>query len=243
MKIVFSRKGFDSASGGGPSPIVDGRPVSLPIPSSGGSGTTWDDLGLGNHVVRASRGRHHGSEECHHDPMFLEGGTCLFGQCGAAQTHLANRGVGLGDVFLFFGLFREAGHAPHHRIFGYIVVEEILVVAALEEERRAELVRARHPHAVSPFAANDVIYAGRGRTAARAMPSLRLTAPGERPSTWDRPTWLKQGGLSYHDDPARWHADGRLRAASRGQEFVADIGRRTVPRRWLASVIAAIEHG
>ena len=32
MKIILSRKGFDSSSGGGPSPIVDGRCLSLPIP-------------------------------------------------------------------------------------------------------------------------------------------------------------------------------------------------------------------
>ena len=34
-RVILSRKGFDSSSGGGPSPILpDGRLVSLPIPSS-----------------------------------------------------------------------------------------------------------------------------------------------------------------------------------------------------------------
>jgi hypothetical protein len=33
MKIVFSRKGLDSGAGGFPSPIIDGRPISLPIPT------------------------------------------------------------------------------------------------------------------------------------------------------------------------------------------------------------------
>ena len=33
MRIILSRKGFDSANGGYPSPIMpDGRMVSLPIP-------------------------------------------------------------------------------------------------------------------------------------------------------------------------------------------------------------------
>jgi Nucleotide modification associated domain 3 len=32
MKVVFSRKGFNSSAGGAPSPIIDGRPISLPIP-------------------------------------------------------------------------------------------------------------------------------------------------------------------------------------------------------------------
>ncbi|MEG3597355.1 MAG: hypothetical protein VX357_03850, partial [Pseudomonadota bacterium] len=55
MRIIFSRKGFDSASGGGPSPIVEGRPVSLPIPAGKASHTTFGDLGLGELAARASR--------------------------------------------------------------------------------------------------------------------------------------------------------------------------------------------
>ena len=35
MKVILSRKGFDSCYGGHPSPILpDGRMISLPIPSS-----------------------------------------------------------------------------------------------------------------------------------------------------------------------------------------------------------------
>ncbi len=32
MKIIISRKGFDSKYGGCPSPIIGNRPISLPIP-------------------------------------------------------------------------------------------------------------------------------------------------------------------------------------------------------------------
>ncbi len=173
--------------------------------------------------------------------MFLSDGTCLFGQCGAAQTHLANRGVGVGDVFVFFGLFRAESEPPHHRIFGFLEIAEVLVVADLDEARRAELVRQGHPHAIAPYALNDVIYVGNGRTASSAADILRLTAAGEKPSIWARPDWLKPGGLSYHDDPARWLPRKRLRVVSRGQEFVADIGRRTKPKRWLDQIITAIE--
>ena len=35
MKLILSRKGFDSANGGCPSPILDGRLCSLPIPDAG----------------------------------------------------------------------------------------------------------------------------------------------------------------------------------------------------------------
>lgn len=239
MRIIFSRKGFDSAAGGGPSPIVDGRPISLPIPDTKGiSLTTFDELELGNHAVKASRGRLAADDLCHHDPMFTDGAECLFGQCGAAQTHLERQGVGRGDVFLFFGLFREEHSGePHHRIFGYLKVGEAV---SLSEGAPDDLVQRRHPHALAMHHSNDVIYRGEGRAASHASEALRLTVPGGPPSLWHRPDWLKRGGLSYHDRADRWIRGGRLRSVARGQEFVADIGRRQEPRKWLARVLAEI---
>ncbi len=237
VKIVFSRKGFDSASGGGPSPIVDGQPVSLPIPGGVASRTSYGDLGLGEHAARASRGRLGADDLCHHDPMFLPDGTCLFGQCGAAQTHLGNQGVGVGDVFLFFGLFREEGGAPHHRIFGYMEVAEIVDLTRGVPDH---LVEHAHPHALALHAANDAVYIGPGTQARRASDALRLTVPEGPPSVWHRPDWLKRGGLSYHDRAERWLRGGRLKSVARGQEFVADVGRRKAPREWLARVLAEI---
>ena len=49
MRVILSRKGFDSGAGGVPSPIIDGRPVSMPIPQ--------EDLGVGDVVERITRGR------------------------------------------------------------------------------------------------------------------------------------------------------------------------------------------
>lgn len=238
MKIVFSRKGFDSSAGGGPSPIVDGVPISLPIPAGTASRTTYGDLGLGDLAAKASRGKLGADDPCHHDPMFTGAGECLFGQCGAAQTHLERRGVGLGDVFLFFGLFAALqGGEPHHRIFGYLRVGEII---PLGDGAPRELVTLGHPHALALHARNDCIWRGEGRVAAQASDALRLTVPGGPPSVWQRPAWLKRGGLSYHDRADRWLRGGRLRAVSRGQEFVADIGRRQAPREWLDGVIDEI---
>lgn len=246
MKIIFSRKGFDSAAGGGASPIVDGRPISLPIPvpasGEGHSVATYADLGLGELANAASRGKIRPDDLCHHDPMFQDDGTCLFGQCSAAQTHLANQGVGLGDVFVFFGLFREeATGEPHHRIFGYQKIEGIVDLATCGDARRNELAALGHPHALGMHAKNDVIYVGAGRMANVASSDLRLTVPEGPPSLWNRPVWLGRGGLSYHDRADRWLPKGRLRSVARGQEFVADIGRRKAPREWLQRVIGLIE--
>ncbi len=242
MRIIFSRKGFDSAAGGGPSPIVDGQPLSLPIPAGTASETSYGDLGLGDHAARASRGKLGASDLCHHDPMFCEDETCVFGQHSAAQTHLERQGVGVGDVFLFFGLFaEETSGEPHHRIFGYLKVEDML---PLTERVPEELIGLAHPHALAMHSANDVIWRGEGRTANRASAALRLTVPDGPPSLWHRPDWLKRGGLSYHDRADRWirGAKGkkRLRSVARGQEFVADIGRRSEPREWLDRILAEI---
>ncbi len=242
MRIVLSRKGFDSAAGGGPSPIVDGRPVGLPIPSGGFSQTTYGDLDLGGLATAASRGKLGPDDHCHHDPMFREDGVCLFGQCGAAQTHLVNQGVGIGDVFLFFGLFREEQSGePHHRIFGYQRIERIVDLTSCSAKERAEFAALGHPHALGLHGSNDVIYCGEGSAARTDHPALRLTIPGGPPSLWQRPSWLKSGGLSYHDKPDRWLAKGRLQSVARGQEFVANIGKRKAPREWLEQIVALIE--
>lgn len=171
--------------------------------------------------------------------MFLDDGTCAFGQCGAAQTHLANQRVGIGDVFLFFGLFAEEETGePHHRIFGFMQVAEVVDLAnGVPPEMRS----LGHPHALAMHHSNDVIYRGPGMQAKQASDRLRLTVPGGPPSLWNRPEWLKRGGLSYHDRPDRWLRGSKLRSVARGQEFVADIGRRKAPREWLAQMIDTIK--
>ncbi len=239
MRIIFSRKGFDSAAGGGASPIVDGRACSLPIPSGGYSNTNYGDLGLGEAAAKASRGKLGASDMCHHDPMFVEDDVCLFGQVGAAQTHLERQGVGEGDVFLFFGLFRDEYTAElHHRIFGYMLVETTVPLVYGAPEWLTDL---DHPHALGMHGKNDVIYIGEGRNNAPASDALRLTVPKGPPSLWNRPAWLKRGGLSYHDRGSRWIRGGRLQSVARGQEFVADIGRRQEPRAWLEMILRAIK--
>lgn len=110
MLIIFSRKGFDSTAGGVPSPIVDGYPVTLPIPTKMPSPTRFCDLrnGVSEFVVDLTRARISADRPCHVDPdidaesLSRQPGWCgAFGQTGAAQGHLANVGVGPGDVFLF----------------------------------------------------------------------------------------------------------------------------------------------
>ena len=131
MKVILSRKGFDSANGGYPSPILpDGRLISLPIPSPPSyedliryselqldrNQSYYDLMKKLNSRVKYEEKWHDFTEDtvCHLDPDIYRNvrerpisWRSLFGQIDAAQTHLDNQGVQEGDVFLFFGWFRR----------------------------------------------------------------------------------------------------------------------------------------
>ena len=126
-KIILSRKGFDSGYGGMASAFVEGgEMVSFPIPNNPAIGegedtdvVDYDNLSVpvdcdnpsGGKMSLRDRIRMLKSEKfaskfgyCHHDPDLRRG---IFGQSGIAQAHLC-RHVGEGDLFLFFGWFRQA---------------------------------------------------------------------------------------------------------------------------------------
>lgn len=272
MKLIFSRKGFDSSAGGVPSTLVDGRPISLPIPTRMPTPTRFGDLsgGIAELVVDLTRGRVAADRPCHLDPdldasslVRQPGWRGALGQVSAAQGHLSNNGVGRGDVFLFWGLFRSAVRSqagswtfagtPEHRLFGWLQIDEILTIG---EDPLSVLVShpwlGCHPHLATGWSANNTVYVAReemvlpGRSV--DLPGfgvlnrgLRLTAPAStQPSLWAVPPWLDplRGGTSMTYHPAeRWHPDGTLQSAARGQEFVADIGDRQDAIDWLLQVL------
>ena len=73
MKLILSRKGFDSTNGGCPSPILDGRLCSLPIPDAGAS-TRYGEISSfnGSSIARIvedlTRGRISDDNGAHLDP-------------------------------------------------------------------------------------------------------------------------------------------------------------------------------
>jgi hypothetical protein len=127
MKIILSRKGFDSQYGGHPSPILpDGRLLSIPIPlddncrysqlSVDGKRTYADIMKMLYPTILKNgiRVRITDQTTCHLDPDICYpikrragGWKGAFGQVDAAQGHLTNQGIGEGDLFLFFGWFRK----------------------------------------------------------------------------------------------------------------------------------------
>lgn len=246
--MIISRKGFDSAAGGVASPIFPGSEiVSLPIQATGAqhsyAAIRKREETLGQVVADLTRGRIGKDALAHLDPDLtaealprLPGWRPTFGQTGAAATHLALRGVGAGDVFVFFGWFREVErgsggrwrHRPGapdlHVILGWLQIGEVVAVDA---HGQTALLRQRpwlvdHPHLHFPPDARNVLYiasdhltlpgvGGTGLPGGGAIDRyderLRLTCPNQpRRSFWRLPPWF---GPRPGAPPLTYHADPR----------------------------------
>ncbi len=280
MKLILSRKGFDASFGACASPILpDGRLSSLPIPhvfvrppASAGQ-PTFGDISrnppisvLAHDLTRRQVTPIDRGIPVHLDPDLQEsdlvrmpGWRPLFGQCGPAQKHLSNHSIGPGDLFLFFGWFREVElregryafcrTAPDlHVLFGWLRVGEVLSASSDTLPRWAQT----HPHAVADFGRENTIYlaalAG-GRPDAGIFPLLReslvLTAPGSlQRSRWRLPAWFHPEGrkstLSYHARSDRWDRDedhAYLSTVGRGQEFVLDTAHYPEALSWSKQLV------
>jgi hypothetical protein len=237
MKLILSRKGFDSSAryGARPSPILpDGRMVSLPIPHESGT-TTFGalqhrGLDVGQLVADLTGGKVKRTDPAHLDPDLdptardrRRGWRPAFGQDSAAQRHLERQGVGGGDMFLFFGWFRKVEEAPGgyryrrgerdlHVIFGWLRVGQVLRPG----RDRVPSWLTDHPHAAPPCPPHNTIYIADEQGGAGIFPTFRpdlqLTAPeGRHRSRWRLPADFHPNGrvpLTYHADEARWRGDG-----------------------------------
>ena len=92
--------------------------IPLPIPDKQSpiryEDIDWDGSNLGKVVAALTKGRIPPTHFAHLDPDLNPGSIPrdpawrpVFGQDGPAQGHLRNKGVASGDLFLFFGLFRQ----------------------------------------------------------------------------------------------------------------------------------------
>jgi hypothetical protein len=177
MKIILSRKGFDSSAGGKPSPIFsDEALLSLPIPDEA-SQIPYGDI-AGNHwasvgeLVQHLSGRSP-TDRAHIDPDLRlssiqrdKAWRPIFGQAGSAESHLRNQHVEAGDVFLYFGLFRRVekvnsqwgylrGSTPIHAIFGWLQIDARVPVSKWPvSDRWAHY----HPHFMRQKDSRNVLY-------------------------------------------------------------------------------------
>jgi hypothetical protein len=251
MRVILSRKGFDSKFGGGPSPILpDGRMLSFPIPSS--DELKWDFIQWNKEktywdlMTELGLAKKHKKKNCHLDPDIaksaknrLSGWRGAFGQLGAAQTHLASQGVEPGDLFLFFGWFRQTelhngiiryvrGAPDIHAIFGFLQIESILTNQDL---RNPPGWLVDHPHCLARRLAakdNRIYLASEKFSADKSLPGygtfqfnddVRLTKTGLSRSKWGLdPSIFSKVQISYHSKN-NWK-DGYFDSAKIGQEFV-----------------------
>lgn len=251
MKVVLSRKGFDSEFGGGPSPVLpDGRLLSLPIPSPG-EAVRYQDLRLEDRTyasMTADLGYAGADGTCHLDPDLTPTALDrhpdwlpLFGQIGAAEGHLRNQAVGPGDLFLFFGWFRRTiqtaeglrfdpeDRSGRHLIYGYLEVGgKIEVGPATPLPQWMDY----HPHACPTRRArtNNTIY-----IATRNL-SWCTSLPGAGTFRYDRSLVLTADGQArsrwalpefFRGARISYHTEkawrpGYFQSAAKGQEFVCE---------------------
>ena len=252
--LILSRKGFDSGSGGCPSPIFpDGTMFSLPIPSY--DEETFEDLEHGGFDIASvvsgvTNGRMSGRNLVHLDPdlnfdayRYRKDRTAwqqwrgMLGQVGIAQSHLDKQGVGSGDVFLFFGLYRRVeqtaqgwrfvrGAPELHVLWGWLHVDQKYLVADLGPNDLSWAFY--HPHLFSNYRDDkNTVYAASTKldlggddqldiagwgVFPKFDPRLVLTDPnGPGVSQWRIPRWFYPDGnkppLTYHPDRRRWRRD------------------------------------
>lgn len=240
MRIILSRKGFDSAAGGCPSPIINGVPVSLPIPSGPSEPYRYRDIShpmgnMGDIVYDQSNGRVRPNNFAHADPVLPPTwGQAVLGQAGAANAHLKNQHVQPGDVFVFFGLFNSPTQKPHHRIFGMMTLERIVKLTENGGDWKALGLKQPHPHTERKNQnTNNSLYIGYGKMAT-GQHTIKMSQD-TIPSFWSIPPWLYRHGLSYHGNKNRW-TPTTLKLVNRGQEFVSDVGNDPEAKDWLKKI-------
>lgn len=263
MKIIISRKGFDSGYGGVASPIMsDGSMTSISIP--GMSFTSYRDIELSfanmeQLVTDLTKGKITGRTPTHFDPDLnpyclerKEGWLPSLGQCGSAQSHLVGQKVDVGDIFLFFGWFREVENKENkfqfkskspdlHVMFGYLQVGEILALGAkpnIKEILDKYPWLDGHAHLYGTRQDNNTIYIGSqnlvidglntglpgGGSFNQYHEALCLTATHQKTrSLWKVPTWLKSG---INGDMLSYHKDSnRWKKDEEGNIFLQSVAK------------------
>jgi hypothetical protein len=181
VRIILSRKGFDSSAGGVASPILpDGRLISIPIPDPDAPFTykEWQVTGIdaGQLVHDLTRGKVTARHKMHLDPDLRSDSLLtrdptwkpIFGQHGAAGGHLIKHQVGPDDLFVFFGWFREVenhqgrwrfkkGAPDLHILHGWLKIET--VYNPPPEAPPAWM--KHHPHFFGNRAPNNLLYVAR----------------------------------------------------------------------------------
>ncbi|MBN1860406.1 MAG: hypothetical protein JW840_02975 [Candidatus Thermoplasmatota archaeon] len=179
MKVILSRKGFDSTHGGYPSPILHNRKmISLPIPDYQICYYSYSDLQLDEErtyfdlmhelkpTISLNGKKKHLTinTRCHPDPDIYpwlpvrpEGWKPALGQFKQSQSHLHNQHVDISDLFLFFGRFCTTQFVNEHYEFFPSIHQDfhalfgyLQIGEILSNEEFPAWLR-NHPHAIDEY--------------------------------------------------------------------------------------------
>lgn len=265
MKVILSRKGFDSQYGGMPSPILpDGTLLSLPIPAKRDTETMFVDLHYGDNsyydIIHSLKPTTKIKEKycCHLDPDIREsiidrpnGWQPAFGQEGSSLRHLQKQGIGIGDLFLFFGWFKQTelidgilsyvkGAPDLHIIYGYFQVGSIIdcpenIPSWLNQHPHTKISRWTQPNTI--YITSPQLSLCPQLRGAECLPfsnKLVLTKQGCSRSIWNLPDFFRQIPITYNANS--WKEDC-FKSADKGQEFVFEANNDV--KEWVKEIILA----
>ena len=252
-RLVLSRKGFDSSSGKSASPIFnDGRIFSLPIPEPHPpSPKKYYELQFngisGVDALKECPSKSVLADDyCHYDPA-LNKNEGIFGQHHNAQRELINNGVDVGDLFLFFGFYRNFSlnrKKELHHLFGWLQIDKIITGDGAIRDY-LEINNIQHPHGygdLNTYEKNNTIYIGKRNLTIKntQIPNkgyglfkkthtdLILTREGETKARWQLP--IKYFSKSKKDiflnrlNKKGWLNEEKyfVNNFGRGQEYILD---------------------
>ena len=273
MKVSFSRKGFDSQYGKQPNAILpDGTLLVFPIPDEKEGVDTFGELLFNEKPLikyiseLKPQTKHTEFTRCHLDPDLYkgikvrqEGWLPAFGQANQSLSELRNNGFGIGDLFLFFGWFRETeiekgilrykrGAPDINLIYGYLQVGRIL-----ESGDNVPKGLDNHPHAkrIKNDSGKDAIYLPTetlsfqpnlpGAAMLKYSPIQVLTAPNLPRSRWKLPEFFEDIRIGH--SPKQPESKEYYQSTPIGQEMVWDAGTpdNIIVYDWLSNICMNID--
>tara|TARA_A100001015_G_scaffold59939_1_gene66128 strand:+ start:891 stop:1697 length:807 start_codon:yes stop_codon:yes gene_type:complete len=242
--LVISRKGFDASAGGRASPIfANGDIFSVPIPQKKQSPSRYRELQFndmsGREILNLIGAKSISINDFYHNDPLLSRDKGIFGQAGGSQGELDNCEIGQGDLFLFFGWFKQyhlSGPNLHH-LFGWLQIEKIIkgnskILKFLSKKGIS------HPHGTTDrtqFKNNTLYIASKKLTFSdsvrdikghgvfkKTAKSLILTEKGKTRSRWRFPKKYFSNTKNLFRNRLKWKDEEKclVNCSGIGQEFI-----------------------
>lgn len=277
MRVILSRKGFEPTHGGIPSPIMpDGTLLLLPKPDEDGAESYYDfsyedmtyyDIACSlSEELREPLKNYRCHSECYITPehhIHPSSWYPAYLRYGAMQTHLSHQRVSVGDIFLFYGCFRQTEYDANHKlhfvsnapeqtiIFSYFQIGAIIKDYSFISKQfkwpfhiRANTDHNQHYTIYLPTKKLSYNNQQPGFATLSYSPKLILTKPGYQYNHWCLPDFLcvPDVTISYHNNRNNGFLMGKgyFKTSSISDEFV--IHGTYDLKNWVHSMINTMEY-